>query len=200
MRVELKLPESVPELVLAIRQRDKKVFEALYKSHFKGLYTLSYRYVGKCEVAEEIVHDVFISIWNKAGNVSIETSVKNYLIRSVINSSLNYIKKEKNDILKQEDYIASLNVAEDPEAFYMEREQLLLKLEKALELLPPQCRKVMIMSRFEKMKQQEIADNLNISIKTVKNHLTYGLNKLRFVLTETLILVLFFWIEQMQQL
>jgi RNA polymerase sigma-70 factor (ECF subfamily) len=83
---------------------------------------------------------------------------------------------------KQEKYTRwtenTLKIEEDME----EKELLLLRLEKALELLPPQCKKVMMMSRFEKLKQQEIADRLNISIKTVKNHLTYGFSKIREIL------------------
>ncbi len=177
---ELKQPEI--DLITAIKLRDKKTFEALYKSYYKGLYTLSYRYTGRNEIAEEIVNDVFIVIWNKADNIKIESSMKNYLIRSVINASLNYIKKEKSDSKRQEGYNIGQEEADDVSERYEEEENLLLRLEKALELLPPQCKKVMMMSRFDKMKQQEIAQSLNISVKTVKNHLTYGFGKLRQVL------------------
>ncbi len=175
----LKQPENDTDLITAIKLRDRKTFEALYKSYYKGLYTLSYRYAGRHEIAEEIVNDVFITIWNKASTITIESSMKNYLIRAVINSSLNYIKKEKNDSKRQEDYNIGQETIEDLSDRYDEEENLLVRLERALELLPPQCKKVMMMSRFDKMKQQEIAENLNISIKTVKNHLTYGFSKLR---------------------
>ncbi|TZF85918.1 RNA polymerase sigma-70 factor (plasmid) [Pedobacter sp. BS3] len=176
-------PEKDRDIIEAIRLRDRKVFETLYKTYYTGLYTLSYRYVGQHEIAEEMVNDVFISIWHKADHIQIESSMKNYLIRSVINTSLNYIKKEKGSTKKQEKYgLDNSETEELTDSRYEEQENLLLRLEKALELLPPQCKKVMMMSRFEKMKQQEIADSLNISIKTVKNHLTYGFARLRQVL------------------
>ena len=170
------------ELLEQIRLRNKAVYESFYKQHYKTFYAFAYNYIRKHEVAEEIVHDVFVNIWNKADQINITQSFKSYVIRSVVNSALNFLKKEKADAEKYEKYshwtAGSLNYETD----IAEKELLLLKLEKAIELLPPQCRKIMMMSRFQKLKQQEIADQLNISIKTVKNHLTFGFAKIRTIL------------------
>lgn len=167
------------EILPLIKQGDKLVYELFYKKHYKSFHALAFSYVRRHEIAEEIVNDVFINIWNKAAGLEINQSFKNYMVRSVANASINYLKKEKVYAEKQEKYTRwtenTFRIEEDLE----ERELILLRLEKALELLPPQCKKVMMMSRFEKLKQQEIADRLNISIKTVKNHLTYGFSKIR---------------------
>lgn len=165
------------DLLNAIRKKDKKVFEAFYKKYYKQLFLTAYKYVGQQETAEELVHDLFITIWNKADQLNIQYSMKSYLFRSIINSSLNFIKKEKMDAGKRLAYLSEHEVAVTVDA---DQEEALLKnLEIALTQLPDKCRQVMYLSRFAKLKQQEIADQMNISLKTVKNHLTYGFRKLR---------------------
>lgn len=165
----------------ALRAGDKKRFEVFYKKYYKQLFTVAYRYVRHTETAEEIVHDVFINIWNKADQLNIQTSMKSYLFRSIVNSSLNHIKKEKTLMNKQSAYeIAHEKEMELAGDEVSDAEEALLKgLEDALALLPEKCKQVMYLSRFGKLKQQEIANQLEISIKTVKNHLTYGFKKLR---------------------
>lgn len=169
------------DIIDALKKQDKKRFEVFYKKYYRPLFTVAYRYVGNTEIAEEIVHDVFITIWNKADQLNIQSSMKSYLFRSIVNSSLNHIKKEKTKSEKQSAYEIAVgqeldNVGDETD----EAEEKLLKgLEDALELLPDKCKQVMYLSRFGKLKQQDIADQMEISIKTVKNHLTYGFKKLR---------------------
>jgi len=178
---QIQLPESDKYLMDAIVSRDKKVFELFYKKYYKQLFALAYRYTEQAQSAEEIVHDVFIMIWNKADQLNIQYSMKSYLFRSVVNSALNVIKKEKIDAEKRTAYL-SVNDIElsDIDEHQKDAEEAMLKgLEEALELLPERCRQVMYLSRFGKLKQREIAEQMDISIKTVKNHLTYGFQKLR---------------------
>ena len=169
------------DIIDALKVRDKRRFEVFYKKYYRPLFTVAYRYVGHRETAEEIVHDVFINIWNKADQLNIQTSMKSYLFRSIINSSLNHIKKEKLQFEKQSAYkiVHDQNLANQEHDADGAEEALFKGLEDALELLPDKCKQVMYLSRFGKLKQQEIADQLEISIKTVKNHLTYGFKKLR---------------------
>ncbi|WP_316793041.1 RNA polymerase sigma-70 factor [Pedobacter frigoris] len=162
----------------AIVQRDKKQFEVLYKKYYQQLFAVAYRYVKQQQIAEEIVHDVFIKIWNKADELNIQYSMKSYLFKAMVNSSLNYIKKEKMDTEKKMVYLSAHGEFFD-EGERESEEALLAGLEAALELLPAKCREVMYLSRFGKLKQNEIASQLGISVKTVKNHLTYGFQKLR---------------------
>lgn len=172
---------SAEDLALwdSIQKQDKKVFESFYKNHCKQLFALSYRYVNDMQIAEEIVHDVFITIWNKADKLNVQYSMKSYLFKSVVNSSLNYLKKEKNLLEKKTAYLAVQDREITSDQDTEDEEALLRKLEEALALLPEKCKQVMYLSRFGKLKQQEIADQMDISIKTVKNHLTYGFQKIR---------------------
>lgn len=179
-KVEAGFNDEDRQLLEAIVQRNKKSFEMLYKKYYQRLFAVAHRYVEHTEVAEEIVHDVFITIWNKADQLNIQHSMKSYLFKSIVNSALNFIKKDKANAEKQLLFAASNNLETIPEDDAANTEEALLNaLEDALKLLPEKCRQVMYLSRFGKLKQQEIADQMEISIKTVKNHLTYGFQKLR---------------------
>ena len=167
------------QLTNAIAQHDKRAFETLYKKYYQQLFAVAYRYVAQTQIAEEIVHDVFITIWNKAAQLNIQYSMKSYLFKSVVNSSLNFLKKEKNEHAKKEAYMAVQDETTINEGMLETDEVLLKNLEHALGMLPDKCRQVMYLSRFGKLKQQEIASQMDISVKTVKNHLTYGFQKLR---------------------
>jgi len=165
-------------LIAAIKQRNRLVFEEFYKKYYKQLFAIAFRYTGQAQIAEEIVHDVFINIWSKAEGLNIHQSMKNYLFRSVVNSSINFLKKEKIDAKKKLSY----SKVQDDGIYEQEddqEEELFNRLEEALNLLPEKCRKVMYLSRYSRLKQKDIADQMNISIKTVKNHLTYGFQKIR---------------------
>jgi RNA polymerase sigma-70 factor (family 1) len=165
--------------IKAIILGDKRIFETLYKRHYRELFAVAFRYMGTTEAAEEVVHDVFINIWNKADQLNIKVSLKSYLVKSVVNTSLNVLKKAKAEGKKELAYVSDLIEPDDNEMGDETKEALLNSLELALNLLPDRCREVMYLSRFSKLKQQEIALQMNISVKTVKNHLTYGFKKLR---------------------
>lgn len=160
-----------------IQQKDIRVFENYYKEHYKKFFLVSYKYVKRTALAQEVVNDVFVKIWEDAEKITIESSLKSYIYRSVINRSINALNKEKKELQNQRE------LAHLPEETYEIREietnELKVKLYKAIDALPEQCKRVFLMSRFDNMKQQEIADKLGISIKTVKNHITHALKQLR---------------------
>lgn len=87
-------PDDDLFLMDAIRNKDRKVFETFYKKYYRQLFILAFRYVGRTEAAEEIVHDLFINIWNKAGQLNIQYAMKSYLFRSIVNASLNFLKRK----------------------------------------------------------------------------------------------------------
>lgn len=159
-----------------IRQKDVVVFEDYYKKNYKEFFLAAYKYVKDSVIAEEVVNDVFVKIWQDAEKILIESSLKGYIYRAVINTSINAMNKHKKEIQQKKEL--SQLAQETYELKEMELNELKVKLYKAIDDLPEQCKKVFMMSRFENMKQQEIADKLGISIKTVKNHITYALKKL----------------------
>ncbi|MBC6112467.1 RNA polymerase sigma-70 factor [Pedobacter fastidiosus] len=180
---------SDQEILNAISMKDIKAFDGMYRCHYKRLYILSFRHLRSQEMAEEIVHDVFIKIWNLKNPPVLSYSLSSYLSKAVVNTSLNALKHEKTvkgyTDLGEIGELAQNDHTDEAEALEMQ----LIALERAIEELPEQCRKVLLMSKFEKLKQQDIAYRLDISIKTVKNHLTYGYKKLKEHLEYPIILI-----------
>ena len=160
-----------------IQQKNIKVFERYYKDHYKAFFLASYNYVKAAEVAQEIVNDVFLRIWDDAEKIMIESSLKSYIYRAVINRSINTLNKQKRESRNQKDFLQLPQ--ESYELRHMETNELKVQLYQAIDALPEQCKKVFLMSRVEGLRQQEIADKLGISIKTVKNHITHALKLLR---------------------
>jgi RNA polymerase sigma-70 factor (ECF subfamily) len=171
-----------------IRQKNMQVFESYYKDHYKEFFLVSHKYVKVAAIAQEVVNDVFIKIWEDAGKMTIETSLKSYIYRAVINRSINALNKQKKEIQNQKE------LAYLPQGSYepgeIETNELKTQLYKAIDALPEQCKKVFLMSRFDGLKQQEIADKLGISIKTVKNHITHALKQLGKYASRSVVLIL----------
>ena len=166
----------------SIQQKDGQAFEQYYKEHYRIFFLAACHYLKDAGQAEEIVNDVFVRLWEGAATIQIESSLKAYIYRAVINRSLNELHKTKRDQQNQKEF--SRRPEDRVEMKAMEDNELKISLYKAVDQLPEQCRKVFRMSRFEGLKQQEIADRLDISIKTVKNHITHALKQLSKVLAD----------------
>lgn len=166
-------------------------FEKVFKSHFKSLHSYAYTIVKDDMAAEEMVQNVFCKIWERKGQLDIETSLTAYLYRAVYNESLNYIKHQKVKMAYQAHATYQMNQQHTETA----SKKILLgdleqNLRKAMSELPEQCRTIFQMSRFEELKYQEIANKLGISIKTVENQMGKALKLLRSKLVDFLPLLL----------
>lgn len=160
----------------SIRQRDLRVFEEYYKQHHQGFFVLACRYVRDVAIAREVVNDVFLVIWEKAPAIELESSLDAYIYRSVVNRCLKVIDKQQREARRIGE--GPLPSVVTPESRRLEDHELSVRLYTAIDKLPEQCRRVFGMSRFEGLKQREIAERLGISLKTVKNHITHALKVL----------------------
>jgi RNA polymerase sigma-70 factor (ECF subfamily) len=180
------------DLLHGIVNKQQESFEAFYKKYYRRMYILAYKYLGDALVAEEVTNDVFLKIWENAARLHITQSIAAYLSKSIVNASLNYIQKNKLETERQREYLYAVERHMEGEDEAEKLELYLLQLEKALEGLPPQCRKVIVMSKFDKLKQQQIADELQISLKTVKNHISIAYEKIRLYFDNNGIAILIF--------
>lgn len=171
-----------------IQQKDKESFERYYKEHYKAFFFLAFKYVKSAEQAQEIVNDIFVKLWQDGHDLIIEVSLKSYICRAIINRSINVLNKNKKDLQNQKEL--SYRTEKSYEMRQMEESELEIRLYRAINQLPEQCKKVFYMSRFKELKQQEIADQLGISIKTVKNHITHALKLLNKTAGDILIIML----------
>lgn len=183
-----------PQLARQLVQKDEGAFEQVFKTHFKNLHAYACTIVKDSPVAEGIVQNVFLKLWDRGENLNISASVTAYLYRAVYNESCNYIKHQK---VKQSysqyahhSMSATTKETASKKVLLAELEQ---KIKTALSELPEQCRTILQMSRFEELRYQEIADKLGISVKTVEAQMSKALKLLRIKLVDYLpVIVLFF--------
>lgn len=180
------MQESDQQVFLAIQSGQTPAFEMLFKTFYQPLCRFATTYLKDPDEAEEVVQAAFIGFWEKRKTISIDTSLKAYLYRAVRNACLNEIKHEQ---VKQRHIAGELLKPEaksepaDHLAIHVELED---KIRAAIQTLPEQCRLIFTMSRFEELKYQEIADQLNLSVKTVENQMGKALKIMRVQLKEYL--------------
>ena len=172
---------------------DKEQFELLFKTHFNYLCNFAKQYVNDADTAQDICQKVFIALWEKRENLNSNQSIKSYLFTAVKNRCLNYIRDNKKYRSKVLDLdCGDFDLAEKEEDQFGE-EELKSKIDKAMNSLPEKCRMVFEMSRFQKMKYREIAEELDISQKTVEAHMSKAMKILREALKGYFIWVLLFY-------
>ncbi len=172
---------------------NKQAFEELFKLYHKVLKLYAKRFVIETDAAEDIVQDVFVNLWKTRKKIIITTSLKSYLFTAVYNQCLNYLKKTKKvqitDISEKEE-------ADNLKEYYYEhviykkksliRSEISKDIKQAIDKLPEQQRRVIILSRKFGLKNREIAEFLDISIKVVEKHVSKALYTLRDYLKEYL--------------
>jgi RNA polymerase sigma-70 factor (family 1) len=180
------MQESDQQVFLAIQSGQTPAFEMLFKTYYQPLCRYATSYLKDADGAEEIVQAAFIGLWEKRKSITIETSLKSYLYRAIRNSCLNELKHEQ---VKQK-YFANESLKGEAQSAPADHlaihEELEDKIRAAIQTLPEQCRLIFTMSRFEELKYQEIADQLNLSVKTVENQMGKALKIMRVQLKEYL--------------
>lgn len=169
---------------------DDKLFEQLFKAHYKALHAYAAAILKDVDLAEEMVQQMFLKFWEKRELLSISTSIKAYLYKCIYNDSLNYLKHENVKTKYQDFTKLTANGFGEAASARAELSELQIKLSEALNDLPEQCRTIFQLSRFEELKYREIADQLGLSIKTVENQMGKALKILRLKLVDFLILVI----------
>lgn len=163
-------------------------FCELFRRYYHPLCVYAMRVVTYREIAEEVVSDVYMKLWKNKGQITVHTSFEAYLYKSVRNQSLDYLKlktyrPQKNDsldILDSSHGYADYHTPSDELCF----NELYAELEELVNALPKQCQLIFRLNRENGLKYREIADQLQISIKTVETQMGRALKLLRKRLSE----------------
>ncbi len=163
--------------IKGLKEGDRIVFEQIFREYYPFLCNFARRYTSDKSSAEEVVQDFFCRLWDKQNEISISTGLSSYLRKSVINHCLNFNRK-----LETERKFVSFG--ENLEEVYgttdfNSNNELSEHLSKALSQLPEKRREIFELSRFEGLKYHEIAQKLNINIKTVETQMTRSLDFMR---------------------
>lgn len=174
--------------------RTKAGFEQIFTSWYSQLCAYANGFLKDLDASEEVVQEVMVKIWTNRETLAINTSLRSYLFRSVRNGCLNVLKHiEIREAYKsyREREDSSLQRSHEEEVMISELEG---KIRQAIDQLPMERRKVFIMSRYDGLTYQQIADTLGISVKTVENQMGKALKSLREELADYLpLLALLFW-------
>lgn len=165
----------------AFANTPQKGFEALFRLYYLPLCSHAVRFVYTREVAEDVVGEVFYQLWKSGAYATVQHTYRTYLYAAVRHRAYNYLRDE----LTSNRTPASLDDVDDalnetPQTL-IEYDETFQRVEKVIHELPPQCQRVFLMSRFENRKNQEIADELGLALKTVEAHMARALQQLRKV-------------------
>jgi RNA polymerase sigma-70 factor (ECF subfamily) len=156
----------------------------LFRKYYNGLCSHAVRFVYSMEIAEDIVGDIFFDFWKNKLYEQVHHSFNAYLYRTVRNRCLNYLKS--NLYLQSKiSFIAEseLPIQDSPEDI-LYQDDLIQRINTAINNLPPICRKVFLLHRFEGKKQKEIAKELGLSLRTIEAHVYKALQTLKRVVSE----------------
>jgi RNA polymerase sigma-70 factor (family 1) len=162
-------------LLKLIREGDKLAFRHLFESYFTPLCRFMHLYVQETVLVEELALDIFIYIWENRKILSIQISLKAYLFQAARNKCLNVLRKKKLTVSLEH---AEIDV-EETNGISLETEELYQIIQEAVLALPEKCKEVFQLSRNENLTNQEIATQLNISIKTVEAQITKALRRVK---------------------
>lgn len=146
-------------------------FEALFHMHYAALCSTAWRIVLDKDIAEDIVQNVFYRLWKERDTLTINTSLKDHLSESTIRQSVNYIKRYKNTLRREEPSGAGTGHTVNSSERLMEIEEVGALVETVVKSLPDSCRIVFVLIRYEHLRYKKIAEHLDIPVRKVENYM-----------------------------
>jgi len=168
------LPEE--DIISAIREGNAVAFQHVFDSCYASLCAYAFTILRDAPEGEDVVQSVFMKLWEKRDSLEIKQSVRSYLFKAVYNQCLNQIQHRAVQTKYRVYSQLTVDASSDPDVF---PEDLDEKIRMAVENLPPQCRKIFVMSRYEGLRYPEISSRLNISVNTIQNQICKALKLLR---------------------
>ena len=159
---------------------DRSIFKHFFEAHYSPLCNLAYRIIGDKDKAEDIVQDVFVKVWHNRNELDQDRNIKSFIYTMVKNHSLEILRRDGiglrigNTIARSEEDTHS-NIQEEE----VENYKLLDQIYVSIRQLPPKCGEVFTLSKVNGLTYVQIAERMNISVKTVENHMGKALKMLR---------------------
>jgi len=175
----------------AIKMGDHVAYEKVFRAYYRSMTSYAFRFLGNVPDSESVVQDVFLRLWQNRMDISITSSLQNYLFKSVKNQCVNFLEHERIKSRYQTIVIQHEADRNDFSEFFPEPD-LMKRIESAIVALPPKRQEIFRMAREQGLKYREIADRLSLSVKTVETQMTHSLKQLRVSLKVYKHLVLFF--------
>ncbi len=179
------------ELLQQIAEDDSMAFTMLYRRYWEGLFVTAARVLREKTEAEDVVQDVFLSLWNRRHELKIEGSLAAYLHTSVRYKAIQYIEKN----ITRRDYLAllvdvSVNSLSPNAEINLQVEELQKTISNAIAKMPPKMQQVYRLSRQEQLSHKEIAEQLSVSAETVKKHIQHALQLIKTAIQYTSVFII----------
>ena len=183
------------DLLTKLKNADQEAFRQIYESYVKKVYRFVYRFVRNADESEDLTQEVFLSIWEHKQTINLSKSFDGFIFTIAYRKIIDYYRLASKKPFTELDDVFISNIASE-----MHSDELLVKhqiesiYEKALQEMPPKRREVFLLSRHDGLTNQQIADKMHISIKTVENQMTSALSFLKSYLlnSDGIALSLFF--------
>ncbi len=159
---------------------DRLIFKQFFETHYSPLCNLAYRIIGDIDKSEDIVQDVFVKVWNNRDQLDKDRNIKSLVYTMVKNHSLEVLRRDGIGlrvvrIISKTEEDSQSNIQEEE----IENYKLLDQIYVSIRQLPPKCGEVFTLSKVNGLTYTQIAERMNISVKTVENHMGKALKLLR---------------------
>ena len=181
-------------VIEGLERREKVVFDYVFNYYYSSLCTFSLQYIDNRNSVEDLVQDFFVYLWVEAPHLKIKLSLKSYLFTSIKNRCLDYQKHHKITEKYRNFILFSTEKDDNSTEHYFAETELRQAIQMSLGKLPPRCREIFEYSRLDGLSNQEIADKLSISKRTVELQISNSLKILRKELAEFLPFWLLIWL------
>lgn len=177
------------QILNKLKDGDPQAYNQLFDKYYMPLCVYSFKYCDSFQLAEDIVQDFFVKIWDEKIYLKFESPMNPYLFKAIKNNTLQAIKKQSKFQFAAIEKMVNNLMEEEPLDFARLEEEKKILLEQ-VEALPEKSKEVFKAIVLENLKYKEVAERLNISVNTVKTHYSRALKQLRFKLDVIIMLLL----------
>lgn len=170
--------------------KDVATFEAFFKTWYKVLCRHAFRMIQDKDASEDVVQEVFTKIWIQRESLSFNCSPKAYFFSAVTNACLNSLSASKRNAKPEEFDWETIGNSENFTENQVIFQETSAQIHTSINSLPPACKSIFLLSRFEELSNKEIAEALGISVKTVENQMTKALKILKAQLNHLISLLI----------
>jgi RNA polymerase sigma-70 factor (family 1) len=166
------------DLLIKLKEGNERAYKIVFEEYYPILTAFAYKYLHDLDTSKEITQNAFVKFYERRSSIEITKNLRSYLFQIVYHDCISYLRSKAHiDLHNSQFAILQENNAEC--LSYIEQTEEEYKLHKLIEQLPEQCKKIFLLSWFENKKNREIAQNLNLSVRTVEAQLYKALKFLK---------------------
>ena len=173
---------SDKQLIRAIKNGDTKSFSKLFEKYYDKYFSFACALLHDTDAAEDVLQNVFLKIWLGRERLDENRSIENYLLVSVSNEIFDWLRLKYNQVVVHEEDVEKEDVSADIEASLAWAETS-DKMDAIIRKMPPQRQRIFLMSRYSNMSSKDIADSLDLSVRTVERHIYLALKDLKSIIS-----------------